>query len=428
MMTSGSLSDNEAVIGGSAGSSGMVTVTGGTWTTTGGFTMVGQSGTGMLLINGGLVSGSSPFYIGESNTSAGTVTVSSGTLSDLSVIFRVGFGGTGTLNLTGSGVVTVGNNGAGTVGIGFQNASSGVLNIGTGGQAGTLNAVAVLGNGTAPTLNFNQSGTTTFLPKIQGTIAVNNLGTGDTILTGSNTYTGTTAINAGTLTLNGWITNSPAVFNEATFALGNSLIFSGSYSQATVGTLNLSITNTGTYTAISAAGPAALAGTLNVSGNAYGSSANPGDIFTLITGSSGLTGTFSTVNLPTLQTGLQWYVAYNSNSLVITVYAQQTYVSGTPFTFTAAPPGSGPFTYQWSLSGSAISSATNATYSADASTSGIYSVVSTNAAGSTTDYFGVTVTPGVAAILPRGLVALALLLCCAGGVGCSRGRVIFRGL
>ncbi len=105
--------------------------------------------------------------------------------------------GTGTLNLTDTGVVTIAS-GTGTLTLAESAGVTGTLNIGTGGTAGTLNAeVVTTGSGLA-TVNFNHTGNLTFAPHLTGSLSVNQLGTGTTVLTSSNTYTGGTVINSGT--------------------------------------------------------------------------------------------------------------------------------------------------------------------------------------------------------------------------------------
>ncbi|HEX2854872.1 MAG TPA: PQQ-dependent sugar dehydrogenase [Opitutaceae bacterium] len=71
---------------------------------------------------------------------------------------------------------------------------------------------------------------------------------------------------------------------------------------------------------------------------------------------------------------------------IATAPASQTATAGDPVSFSVAANGSGPFTYQWYLNGTAIAGATAATYSIPAAQrfhAGALSVIVTNAAGST---------------------------------------------
>jgi len=149
-----------------------------------------------LTINGGLVSNQTG-YIGNVTTGLGAATVSSGTWSSASALI-VGRAGTGVLNLTDSGVVTVGA-GSGTLTVASDLGSVGTLNIGTGGTAGALNAAAITGGGGTATVNLNHTGTKTVAARLEGSLAVNKNAAGTSILTGSNSYTGGTVINSGTL-------------------------------------------------------------------------------------------------------------------------------------------------------------------------------------------------------------------------------------
>ena len=157
--------------------------------------------TGGLNISGGSLTNDNG-HIGQSNGSTGTATVSGGMWIN-NANLSVGDAGMGTLNLSGSGGVAVGG-GAGTLTMG----NYGTLNLGTGGTAGTLNAAVVNGvsndvyDGQAmATVNFNHTGSYTFAPVLSGSLSVTKLGTGTTILTGSNSYTGATTINDGTLSV-----------------------------------------------------------------------------------------------------------------------------------------------------------------------------------------------------------------------------------
>ncbi len=83
---------------------------------------------------------------------------------------------------------------------------SGVLNIGrfgTGDAAGTLSSPTIAFNTGSGRINFNQADTTTISSAISGTGSLYQLGSGTTILTGHNTYTGTTVVQNGTLLVEG---------------------------------------------------------------------------------------------------------------------------------------------------------------------------------------------------------------------------------
>jgi autotransporter-associated beta strand protein len=101
--------------------------------------------------------------------------------------------------------------------IASQAGSSGTLNIGrfgTNDTAGTITAPTIAFGAGTGTINFNQTNAFTLLSGISGNGSVNQLGAGTTILTGSNSYTGTTTISAGTLLAN----------NTAGSAVGSSTV------------------------------------------------------------------------------------------------------------------------------------------------------------------------------------------------------------
>jgi len=197
----GYVSAQNGEIGEGLGGKGDVTVSGGTLSLAASMIVGYSSGTGSLTINGGYVSdqngtiGSN--YNGDTNSGTGTVTVSSGTWNNSNSL-TIGNSARGVLNLTDTGVVTI-NAGSGTLTLGNGTTCNGTLNLGTGGEVGTLNAAEVRGSGGAATVNFNLSGTTTFAPKLTGSLAVTKSGAGALTISGSNSYTGGTTLNAGTL-------------------------------------------------------------------------------------------------------------------------------------------------------------------------------------------------------------------------------------
>ena len=103
--------------------------------------------------------------------------------------------GTGTVTKLGTGTTTL--TGANTY-AGLTTVSAGTLQIGDGGTTGTLGTAAVTNNAT---LSFNRSDTVTVANGVSGTGALRQIGTGTTILTAANTYTGGTVITTAALQL-----------------------------------------------------------------------------------------------------------------------------------------------------------------------------------------------------------------------------------
>ena len=134
-------------------------------------------------------------YAGSSNsllvTDIGSVFTNSGSL-------YVGYDGV-------SNSLTVANGGtvyASDITIAYNTGSTATLNIGSlGGTdgAGTITTPTIaFGSGTG-TINFNQTNTASLTSSISGLGTVQQLGSGTTILSGDNTYTGVTTISRGTL-------------------------------------------------------------------------------------------------------------------------------------------------------------------------------------------------------------------------------------
>ncbi len=108
--------------------------------------------------------------------------------------------------------------------------SAGTLQIGNGGTTGSIAGSAVVNSGT---LVFNRSNTGLNLGQvISGAGSVVQAGTGQTILSGNNTYTGATLVNAGTLIINGSLAAGSAVTVAAGASLGGSGVINGSVSVA----------------------------------------------------------------------------------------------------------------------------------------------------------------------------------------------------
>ncbi len=162
--------------------------------------------------------GTSTLTCGGDNTSttnSGVIKNTTGTLSLTKV-------GSGTLTLSGT------NTYAGTTTI-----SAGTIAVGAGGTTG-----AIAGNITNNSaLQFNRTNSYTYSGTISGSGTVLQAGSGTTTFSGSNSYTGTTTISAGTLQLGaaGVISNSSnVVLNGGYLSTG-----SGAGYSETVGTLTL---------------------------------------------------------------------------------------------------------------------------------------------------------------------------------------------
>jgi autotransporter-associated beta strand protein len=203
--------------------------------------------------------GSGTLLLSGSNTYSGITTISSGTLqiggggatgtlgtnsvvdnadlwfnrSDVITVSNI-ISGSGNLQQIGSGtIILTGANGYS----GTTTVTSGVLQIGNGTAAGTLGTGAVTDNAT---LAFNRSDVILVSNLISGSGEVRQIGSGTLVLSGSNTYTGTTTVTNGILKL----ANSYALGTTA----GGTIVQSGGaldLNGTTVGAESLTIFGTG---------------------------------------------------------------------------------------------------------------------------------------------------------------------------------------
>jgi len=207
------------------------------------------------------------------------------TLANNNQARTIALGGTNTGNNTlagsignaGSGVTTLAKNDSGTWVLtgnhsytGSTNINGGTLFVGGGGTTGSIASALVNNFGT---LGFNRSDLLSFDGQIVGTGSLRQAGTGTTVLTGTNLYTGGTTIESGTLQLgdggtSGSIVGDVAndgmlVFDRSDLVTFDGLI-SGSGAVEQVGSGTTVLTGSNSY----AGGTSILGGTLQVSADA----------------------------------------------------------------------------------------------------------------------------------------------------------------
>jgi autotransporter-associated beta strand protein len=278
-LAGGSLTDQDGYVGYQPGSNGTATISGGTWDNSQAI-YVGFLGNGALNVTGGDVTNQFG-YVGYDAAATGNVTVSSGSWSNTSDL-TVGFDGTGTVNITDTGAVHVDGllfPDTGTVTLAANAGSTGTLNLGTGGVAGTLYAAEVNGGSGTATVNFNQTGTYNFAPRLTGSLAVNKLGSGLTNLTANNTYTGATTVSGGTLAVTGSATGTGSIKVNA----GGTLLLN-------------STANASNYVGNGSATPVPLTNLAVVNPGSTSFTGNGGTL-AVATGQSGTTHTFSSLTL-----------------------------------------------------------------------------------------------------------------------------------
>jgi outer membrane autotransporter protein len=164
---------------------------------------------GTLQLGNGGTSGSLLGNVADAGTLAfdrADTTTFPGIVSGTGAVTQIG---TGTTVLTGANSYT-----------GGTSITAGTLQLGNGGTAGSI-----VGNvADAGTLAFNRADIVTFPGTITGIGGLSQIGSGTTILTAANSYTGATNIAAGTLQVDGSITSPTTVQSGATLR-GTGTIF-----------------------------------------------------------------------------------------------------------------------------------------------------------------------------------------------------------
>lgn len=194
--------------------------------------------------------GASTMILTGSNSYTGTTTIAAGTLqvgdgdatgslgtgavvnnghlvfdrnNDFTVVSAIG--GTGTLRKLGTGTMILTGSSDYT---GTTTVAAGTLQVGDGGTQGSLGTGNVTNNAA---LAFNRSDRVSVANVVNGTGSLTQAGSGNLVLTGANTYTGGTFVNAGTLSVNGSIVGNTTVNSGGalggTGTVGNVLVASG---------------------------------------------------------------------------------------------------------------------------------------------------------------------------------------------------------
>ncbi len=222
------------------GSSGDISITGGTMDFKGGTLVVGRFGNATMLLNGGVIASNFSTIVGSESSSSSSITVTSGTWTTTAVM-NVGARGSGTAVINGGYVsanaatfgVNAGGIGSLTVTSGSMIGTTGALNVGS---AGT--GIAAINGG--------------YVSYANGNIGNASGGTGSlTATSGSLRITGTLGVGVlgtGTMTVNGGgVTSSRATISSGTSGQGTVLVSSGTWTNSgsmTVGALGSSATLT----------------------------------------------------------------------------------------------------------------------------------------------------------------------------------------
>ena len=267
---------SNSTIGFAVGSSNSVLVTGAgsLWTNSGTLTVGDYTGGNSLVIsNGGNVLNTTGTIGNQANYSNNSVLVTgTGSSWTNTSTLAVGRNGGGTLTVASGGSVA-----SSGITIASSNTATGTLNLGrfgTNDTGGTIIAPTIAFGAGTGAINFNQSDAVTITSVISGAGTLNQLGSGTTILSASNTYTRGTVVSAGSLvgttaSLQGAITNNAAVtFNQSTVGTySGAMSGSGSLSKTGIGRLSLS--GSSSYNGATTVS----AGELNLSGGSIANSA-----------------------------------------------------------------------------------------------------------------------------------------------------------
>ncbi len=263
------------------------------------------------------------------SASGGTVNLSSSSSSTLTLTNTNTFTGAyniagGTLALSGSGSIEAGSNAV-------VNGTLSISGVTTNATVHDITGAGTIALGTKE-LRATINNACTYSGSITGTGTMTKRGPDRWTLTGNNAaYTGTLAIDAGTVRLNGTVGGPVTVAAGARFegnaTCGNLTVTGTVAPGASIGTMNVAdlslgaastteieINGNGTNDLIAASGTAAINGTLSVI--AEPGVYVPGETWTIITSVGARSGTFSTVTVSNPRVSIT--TTYNANSVVLT--------------------------------------------------------------------------------------------------------------
>jgi T5SS/PEP-CTERM-associated repeat protein len=273
----------------------------------------GTTTTQVTVSNGGTVDANGTIYLAEQSGGSGTIEVNSGgTFDGRDFIIGRFAGSDGRLIVTGAGSTASTSNSA-SIKVGEE--GTGAMDILNGGAVTTTNGTPIIGNlaGSNGTVTINGTGSEwTLSGSGTGGVTVGGSGTGSLNVSNGGLLVGSATVGtSGSLSGDGLI--SGTVTNSGLVSPGNSpgiLTILGDYTQTNNGILQIELGGTTVGTEydqlLSGAGGAInLDGTLNiVSINSFAPTA--GDSFQIFDFSTGINGSFETINTFNPGSGLAW--------------------------------------------------------------------------------------------------------------------------
>ncbi len=340
------LTGNNSYQGGTALNAGTLAVGSNTALGTGALTFADgttlqAAGNGLSLANAMVLNGADTV-----DTQANALTLA-GVLSGTGSLVKIGAGTlvlSGASTYTGATAVNAGTLQAGATNAfapssAFTLAGGAVLNLASFNQSiGSLAGAGSVTLGSATLTTGNDNTSTTFSGTISGTGGLTKIGNGAFVLSGNNTYSGPTTLNAGTLTVNGSIANSAVTVNSGatlagigtvgatninsggTFAPGNSpgtMTVQGNLAFQS-GALYLVQVTPSIASSSNVSGSASLAGTVQA---VFASGSYVVRTYTILSAASGRSGTFGSLTTSNLPAGFTASLSYTATDAILNLTA-----------------------------------------------------------------------------------------------------------